>query len=537
MTDAQIEAGTLEANLDDRTLSGLLVPFNELGRTNLGRFIVSKGVLAVPKDPSIVTLNVGHDRETPVGRAVLLAEQDDGIHATFKFADTPEADAALLDFEAGTRSKLSVEAKGMKISNGKATAGAIFGAALVAKGAFASATLMAEDVGETTEHHEDEYTDANGIVWRRVSDTSRTTTTTDTGVTQTTSTTTVTEESPTTQEVIVTVPSTLEATEEIKPSGFSFAQVMGILDAVASKSADSTMLAALAEVGPASEDTLFAALTDIKLTTAGSIGVNSGMLQPQWIGELKDLVKYRQRFLPLFAHEALKSFTINGFEWTTEFAGADWGGDKGAIPSNAPQTAAYTTAAARFGGAWDVAREFRDFNVPGFWEALYKQSAKSYFKWADNKVAAAAIASATTLEADNPAGLTIGAGWSALIDGAVALVTAEVGVPEFALVAPALYKSMLKTPADNVLGYLNAALGLEDGTIEHFTVQPYAGLAAGNVLTGVGEAVTVYELPGVPIRAEGLDMTKGGIDPGLFGYLATVIEDDRGLQLVTPYTP
>jgi hypothetical protein len=30
-------------------------------------------------------------------------------------------------------------------------------------------------------------------------------------------------------------------------------------------------------------------------------------------------------------------------------------------------------------------------------------------------------------------------------------------------------------------------------------------------------------------------MTKGGIDPGLFGYLATLIEDAAGIIDVAPY--
>lgn len=522
MTDVQIEAGTLLANLDERTLSGVLVPFNVVGRTNLGRFSVGPGALSIPKDPSIVTLNIDHDRQQPIGRATLLAEESDGIHATFKFADTPEADQALLEFHGGTRSALSVEAKGIKTKDGKATAGSIFGAAQVPKGAFDGAILMASDIGEEPAPAEPvapaEPTPAAPAAEPAPSNTPALASARET-------------------EPTVGIPNTLEASATPKPSALSFHQFMNVLGAVLSGSADDTMLAAFNEVGPASGDTLFAALTDIKLTTAGSVGAVSGMLQPQWVGELRKLANanYKQKFLPLFAHADLASFTINGFHWTTEFAGADWAGDKAAITSNAPATAADTTAAARFGGAWNVAREYRDFNVPGFWESLYSQSARSYLKWADAKVLTAVNTAATDLVADNPSGLTIGAGWSQLIDGAVQVVNADIGLPEFAIVESSVYKGMLKTPADDVLGYLNAALGLDEGTIQSFSIRPSSALTTGHQLVGVGAAATVYELPGVPIRAEGLDMTKGGIDPGLFGYLATMIEDAAGIVDVAPY--
>jgi hypothetical protein len=520
MTDVQIEAGTLLANLDDRTLSGLLVPFGVPGNTNLGKFTVHAGSLTLPRDPSLVTLNSEHDREVPIARATLLAEEADGIRATFKYFDSDEADQALLEFHDGTRSALSVEAKNIVLRAGKAVAGKIFGAAQVTKGAFTGATLMASDVGD----------DPTPVPAAPVEPTP--------AAPAAEPAPTTTEPAPAGEtEPIVGIPNTLEASATPKASELGFHQFMNLLGQVTSGKADSTLMAAFNEIGAAAGDTLFATLTDIKLTTSGSIGVTSSMLQPQWVGELAKLAtaNYKQKVLPLFGHEALTSFTINGFHWTTEFAGGDWGGDKAAVPSNTPATAADTTAAARFGGAWDVAREYRDFNVPGFWDALYSQSARSYFKWADAKVLAAVLTAATDLTADNPSGLTIGAGWSALIDGAVTVVNADIGLPEFALVDPTLYKSMLKTPADDVLGYLNAALGLDEGTLQSFSIRHVSAVTTGHMLVGTGAAATVYELPGVPIRAEGLDMTKGGIDPGLFGYLATLIEDAAGIIDVAPY--
>jgi hypothetical protein len=77
-------------------------------------------------------------------------------------------------------------------------------------------------------------------------------------------------------------------------------------------------------------------------------------------------------------------------------------------------------------------------------------------------------------------------------------------------------------------------VGLESGNTAGFQIIPSSVLDAGTVLVGSREAATSYELPGSPIRVEALDMVKGGIDVGLFGYHAVVLHDAGALALVTP---
>ena len=59
-------------------------------------------------------------------------------------------------------------------------------------------------------------------------------------------------------------------------------------------------------------------------------------------------------------------------------------------------------------------------------------------------------------------------------------------------------------------------------------------MTAGKVLVGAKEAATSHELAGVPIRVEGLDMVRGGVQPGVFGYAATVVHNAAALALVSP---
>ena len=147
MTDVRILAGTLTASREDRAVTGLLLPFGEVGNTSLGRFSVDAGVFEIPADPMVVGLDVDHERERPVGRATSVTETAEGIVATFAIARTPEGDQVLDEIESGERRSLSAEVAEVVIRSGKAIAGRLFGAAVCAKGAFPSAALYASDVG------------------------------------------------------------------------------------------------------------------------------------------------------------------------------------------------------------------------------------------------------------------------------------------------------------------------------------------------------------------------------------------------------
>ncbi|MGA1838460.1 hypothetical protein VD659_16195 [Herbiconiux sp. 11R-BC] len=539
MTDVFIEAGTLLANVEERTVSGLLVPFGEEGNTNLGRFTVKAGAFTLPRDPEVVTLNVGHDREAPVGRAVLLAEQEDGIHATFKFANTEEADEALEAFANGTRSKLSVEAKGIVLRAGQALAGRIFGAAVVEKGAFPSATLLAADAGELPEADASPapLQPVDGDLAIEASEMPETVT-----VHAGDSTTQFTPDTES-EDAPVALPNTLTAgavkTEE---RGLGLAELNTLYAQRASGlMSDSDFAARLNGQNGA---TLFAALSDVKYDGAGGIANTiTGPGAPQWLGEIWSATTYRQQVLPLFNHKDLTSLTFAGFKWTQKpsAGGADWPGNKSNVPSNTLTVAPVTGSAVRYAIGHDIAREFVDFPVEGFFESYAAAVTEDYSRWADGKVAAAAIAGATALAGDalttlpGATGQTIGSAMSAIIDGAVAISVTGT-LPNFALVHPTLYKQLLKTPSNNVLGYLSAALGLEDGELGGFTIRPSASLATGKVLVGAREAVTVFELPGAPVRIDALDLARGGVDKAAFGYLAVNVNDAAALQLVTAAT-
>lgn len=544
MTELLIEAGDLYANREERTITGLLVPYGEVGNTNLGKFAIPNGVVQIPADAAICSLNIDHDRAMPVGRATELRNTDRGVVATFSIARTPEGDAALEDAASpqGKRKKLSVEMSNIILRAGELVSGRIFGAALVPKGAFPSATLYAADVDDTTEpvtteqHTEDTFTDENGVTWRRVTDVE-----TETTDTKTTTTTVETEEvinpesTPDNEKEDAvgepaTAPDTLQA--HPAPSGTNQGRKLGDLFAMLAeyhRTRDKGLFATLSEEFQEG-GVLYAALSDVKTTGTG--GLAPTMSQPQWLGELWAGRRFQRRYIPLFSHGDLNGFSVQGWKWGVKPAMAEWTGNKTAVPSNTPTVTPYSTDAHGFAGGHDIDRRFRDFEVPGFWESYWGHMTDSYAELSDDSAITAVLAGATAVT-PGTVPTDIQPGLAAIVDGALAVL--DYGLPTFAVVSKEIYRDLLLTPKDKVTEYLTQALNLEEGTTIGFKLVPARGtdLAAGQVLVGIGNAVEILELPGAPIRVEGLDMVKGGIDTGVFGYSAEVIHKPEALALVT----
>ncbi|NYD65989.1 phage major capsid protein [Agromyces atrinae] len=494
MTTVQMDAGTLEFSSDDMTATGLLVPFGEEARTNLGRFTADENSFTFPTDVTGLALNTDHKREQPVGAFTKIWKQPEGLFASYKFSESDEGKAAYADAKAGKKSNLSVEAAGVIIRAGKAVAGRIFASALVASPAFPSATLLAAAVDteeeppadaptETEEVIESEFTDEDGVT--HVRKTTRTTRV-DGDKTTITEVIEITEPEPQEEEEdAMSLPGTLTANKTDK-AAITVREIGAMLYASKNGQLALSEIEARLKDANVSQDTLFAALSDVKFDGTGGLASKLGVV-PQWLGEVWQATKFRQQVLPLFSHGDLTALTFAGFKWGTKPTGGDWAGNKADVPSNTLVVTPTSGSAARYALGHDIAREFVDFPVPGFFESYAAAVSEDYARWADNKVAAAIIAGATTLAGDAlttlPGGASgnIGSAASAIVDGATAIVTTG-SLPSFALVAPALWKQLAKTPHSNVLGYLSASLGLAEGDLDSFIIRPSSAVAAGKVL-------------------------------------------------------
>lgn len=514
---SDLEVGMFSVDLESRTVRGILVPWNERSRVSSTKnkpVIFPPGAVRIPRDVSIVGLNRQHDRYDPFGRAAKLdPDNERGLYAEFTVADTEEGDAWLADH--GDLVRLSPELRDIiRDADGETASATLTGAALVEAGAFASAGLFAVDEDEDTETPDEAPAESD--------------------------------EEPVTEPDEEKEEAVAEATAaevmlggQGKPSDKKerglFAdrrQYFKLIDDVMGGRASYEQRQAVAKSMPG-EAGMFA-LSDVDYDGAGGVGAQ--MSPSQWIGEVETLT-YQPVWYDLFPTEGLTSLSLGGWKWGTKPTGGTWTGNKDAIPSNTPTVTPVTDTATRWAGGHDIAREHRDFGTPGFFESYNAAMRESYETWKDTTIVRTEVlAGATDIEADNPTGLTIGAGWSALIDGAAQLV-ANGFVPTFAVVELSLWKSMMKVPNSDTLGYLEAALNLESGSLSGFTFRPAAGLTTGHIVVGSRQAATVYQLPGSPIRAEALNIANGGIDVGLFGYAGLLIRNAAGIIDVAPYTP
>ncbi|WP_448072335.1 phage major capsid protein [Georgenia yuyongxinii] len=309
-----------------------------------------------------------------------------------------------------------------------------------------------------------------------------------------------------------TVPPGSLAARKTEPAGVTKGDLFKLLATAHREGGERQMLAALSDIVPAN---------------------TPGTELPQYVGELWNGKAYERKIIPLFNHADLTSFEVKGWRWVTKPTVAPYTGNKTDVPSGAVLTEAVTINAERIAGAHDIDRKYRDFNDEAFFAAYFAAMTESYAKVSDAQVLADVVAAAKAVAAGAvPSGVS--KGMAAIVDGALAVLAATDTAPSFALVATDLYRDVLLTRNDDTLGYLSAALGLEDGSLDSFRLIPSASVTAGKVLVGAKDAVTVHELGGgAPIRVEAQDIAKGGIDEGVFGYYAVNVHDADGLALVT----
>lgn len=527
MSETLTSYGDFAYDEDARVLRGILLPFGEASRMNATGHegvIFSADTIDLPRDPSVVTLNREHDRHDPVGRARLLEKREAGVYAEFQLADTDEADDWLSRQKENLR-KLSAE---VRFAADRVRA-RLTGAALVTEGAFASAALFAlADGGDLIPAEEIDPAHLEIEAPALPEDITVSTPEGDTA--------TYTPEgtpSPDNQEGEFSMSSIVpDGVTTVEPPKVD-TSASALFSALAKNggNGDSTGLSHFAEVD-ARNSGLFA-LADITATgTAATV-------QAQFVGDLWKGKQFTQRVLPLFNHADLTALKVSGWRWTTPPAVGAWAGDKAEVPSAAVAFGTTDVTAERIAGAHDIDRALRDFSNESFWEGYFRAMTTSYAKVADDKVLARIIAAPNAANGIGATVVTPGtvpsgvdAGVAAIVDGALAVIAAGY-TPTFALVSTAIYRSLLLTPKDKVLEFLTSAMGLEEGSLAGFKIIPHATLAAKRVVVGSRDAATVYELPGSPIRVEGLDIAKGGIDPAVYGYIATVVNDVTGLASVT----
>lgn len=103
-------AEIIQATPESRELSGLIVPFGQVGNTSGGEVIFEAGSI-VEINPSQVRLLMEHDTGRPVGKGKSFdVRANEGIYGTFEIARTTAGDDLLEEARFGIRDGLSVGA-------------------------------------------------------------------------------------------------------------------------------------------------------------------------------------------------------------------------------------------------------------------------------------------------------------------------------------------------------------------------------------------------------------------------------------------
>jgi hypothetical protein len=521
-----------------RVVRGLLLPYGEASRLSASQtapVTFAKGALTLPRDPSVVGLNVEHDRFQPLGRALSLTETDAGVVAEFAIADTDEGDAYLAD---PSKRRLSAEMRDLVRRGATAVGAVLTGAALVDEGAFASAALFAlGDVQEADDEPEaavESTTDDGEHVQLTAESTPA-----DVTVTAADGTTTTYVPAPAEDEDPEAAPAAgEEATmgNAIAPATATAADIE-TAEQLGANAVFSAMTTVLHGHGAAREEAeqMLAALADIKISGTGALPA-TGVLQPDWNGELWRGRAYQRKFITLGTTGPIKALEAKGFVLDQGTAlVAKWAGNKAALPTGTASTDVKTSVLDRYGYAADVAREY--FDLPGGEEVIaawWRGVIESYARITDKDAlaylveAAGAPVAADTYPADYPSALGM------LIQGIEHIEDAE-DTPTFAIMNRAAWKQALYAGHEKIPEFVNFDFGTKgEGVADGFrVVRGDIGIAnTPAVLVGSKQGIRFNELGETPVQFDALDVAKGGVDKGTVGYLQTLVERPASFVLI-----
>ena len=156
---ASIEA----SDTNRRIISGKIVPFGEVGSTNVGKVVFEKGSIQIPA-VSKIKLLAQHDKTASgvIGRMQNYQESTDGIYASFKVSASRDGENYLVKASEGLIDGLSVgveviSSKDQKDGTLLVTAARLYEVSLVESPAFAGARITdvaaeeAEEISEAVE--------------------------------------------------------------------------------------------------------------------------------------------------------------------------------------------------------------------------------------------------------------------------------------------------------------------------------------------------------------------------------------------------
>ena len=501
-------ANTSVAPPTGRRISGVALVFGAVGASSAGPTRFEHGAIKVPDDASRVKLLLDHDASDPVGYLDAWSVDGDDLVVVFKVAAGERADLALQHATDKRRDGLSV---GTSIDDWEmdgntlvVKAATLHEVSLVSIPAFTDARVLSVqaqrgDHTVTREQIEAEQKPAEQTTETRVE------------VTKT--------EQATTAPPAPPAPPVVTASRRAE---------FGVADLVRFTQSH------LRTGAPAAA--LTAALADVTPVSMGTATIGEGPHRPQYVGELWEAADVARPFLDAVGVGTLTSLKMFGFKWNVRPEVGRYAGNKAAIPTNTPTRARAEWNAQRFAGGWDVDRVFID--LPGgsdFIRDVFVEAVKSYKEQSEAYAVERLLAEATVVSTESTVTLpallaTIGQDVSMVRGGRVDVVQMGSG----------RWSQLLGMTEASVPWWMrgqgSVSLTEVGGTIGGIRFSVNHDLAPFDTVVLDKRAVKAQEVD-PPIKVQALDVPRGGVDLGVFGYLAVGVTDSRLVRVYRDTTP
>ena len=298
-------------------------------------------------------------------------------------------------------------------------------------------------------------------------------------------------------------------------------------------SAELTLDAAAAQIadrfvrGNRTAAALNAALADITPTSTGS----AATAPPQWLGEIWTPEYEQLDWANAISTGPLTSMRLTG--WKRVPPGpviSPYAGDKAAVPTDGnlrfepvDVLAHRHAVAADFDRIWV---DFGDESVINTWLRLVTQD---YAAKLDQAIASIILAESTVA---GPADDVIGG-----VRLAANTLKRNGARVSYIALASDLFADYLDIPAAEapwwLTGSSNVDLAGNSGSVNNLSVFESPALLNGSIVAGDRRAVTQYTPRGNPFTIRAVDLAHGGVDVGVFGYSAELVNDPLGVVKVT----
>ena len=496
-----------------RRISGVALVFGAVGTSSAGPTRFEAGAIKVPDDASRVKLLLDHDASDPVGYLDAWSVDGDDLVVVFKVAEGARADLALQHATDKRRDGLSV---GTSIDDWEmdgntlvVKAATLHEVSLVSIPAFTDARVLSVQAqkGDHTVTREQIEAEQKQPEQKQPAPPAQP------------------------EQTRPAPPAQPEQTRPAPPAPpvvTSRRAEFGVADLVRLTQSH------LRTGAPAA--TLTAALADVTPVSMGTATIGEGPNRPQYVGELWEAADVARPFLDAVGVGTLTSLKMFGFKWNVRPEVGRYAGNKAEIPTNTPTRARAEWDAQRFAGGWDVDRVFID--LPGgtdFIRDVFVEAVKSYKEQSEAYAVERLLAEATVISTESTVTLptllaTIGQDVSMVRGGRVDVVQMGSG----------RWSQMLGMTEAEVPWWMRGqgSVSLTDvgGTIGGIRFSVNHDLAPFDTVVLDKRAVKAQEVD-PPIKVQALDVPRGGVDLGVFGYLAVGVTDSRLVRVYRDTTP